>query len=91
MTGDQSFSELFFTDVRIPRSALLGPENEGWRVAMTTLSFERAGVARLHLGMSRKLEDLLAEPGAEEALTDPVDPRSCRARSTPRSPACAGA
>ena len=72
MAGDQSFSELFFSDARIPRSALLGPENEGWRVAMTTLSFERAGVARLHLGMSRKLEDLLSEPGAKEALTDPV-------------------
>ena len=71
ITGEQSFSELFFTDVRIPSSALLGPLDQGWGVAMTTLSFERAGVARLHLGLSRKLEELLAEPAAAEALRDP--------------------
>src|SRR5439155_7919531 len=34
ITGEREFSEIFFTDVRVPRSALLGPENEGWRVAM---------------------------------------------------------
>ncbi|MHB8466920.1 MAG: acyl-CoA dehydrogenase family protein [Acidimicrobiales bacterium] len=64
MSGDTAFSELFFSDVRVPRSALLGPLDEGWRVAMTTLSYERAGVARLHLGLSRKLSDLLADAGA---------------------------
>ena len=71
IAGELSFSELFFTDARVPRSALLGPQDQGWRVAMTTLSFERAGVARLHLGLSRKLARLLAEPRAADALTDP--------------------
>ena len=41
ITGEAEFSELFFTDVRVPASALLGPVNEGWRVATTTLSHER--------------------------------------------------
>jgi hypothetical protein len=72
MTGEQAFGELFFTDARIPASALLGPLNGGWTVAMTTLSFERAGVARLHLGLSRKLDRLLADPGATGALRDPM-------------------
>lgn len=71
ITGEQSFSELFLTDVRVPATALLGPLHQGWRVAMTTLSHERAGVARLHLGLTRKLADLLAEPGAPAALADP--------------------
>jgi len=71
IAGELSFSELFLTDARVPASALLGPLDQGWRVAMTTLSFERAGVARLHLGLSRKLADLLAEPAAAEALSDP--------------------
>jgi len=71
ITGEQPFSELFFTDARIPRDALLGPLHQGWQVAMTTLSFERAGVARLHLGLSRKLEHLLAEPAAARSLDDP--------------------
>lgn len=68
MSGDEAFSELFFDDVRVPKSALLGPVNEGWRVAMTTLSHERAGVARLHLGLTRKLTSLLAEPAVTAAL-----------------------
>ena len=71
ISGDQAFSELFFTDARVPRTALLGPLHEGWRVAMTTLSYERAGVARLHLGLSRKLADLLETPGVRAALVDP--------------------
>jgi alkylation response protein AidB-like acyl-CoA dehydrogenase len=71
ITGEQSFSELYFHDVRIPRDALLGPLHQGWQVAMTTLSFERAGVARLHLGLSRKLDRLLDEPGAATSLRDP--------------------
>jgi alkylation response protein AidB-like acyl-CoA dehydrogenase len=71
ITGEQPFAELFFTDVRVPVTTLLGPLHEGWKVAMTTLSFERAGVARLHLGLSKKLDHLLAEPGAARALNDP--------------------
>ena len=71
ITGEQPFSELFFSDVRVPRDALLGPLHQGWQVAMTTLSFERAGVARLHLGLSRKLDHLLTEPAALVALQDP--------------------
>jgi hypothetical protein len=61
MTGDAPFSELFFTDVRVPASALLGPLDGGWRVALTTLSHERAGVAKLHLSLSARFDDLLAE------------------------------
>jgi len=71
IAGDEQFSELFFDDVRVPVSALLGPRDQGWQVAMTTLSFERAGVARLHLSLSRKLDELLAAPGAATALADP--------------------
>jgi hypothetical protein len=71
ITGERTFSELYFSDVRIPASSALGPIDGGWTVAMTTLSFERAGVARLHLGLSRKLDRLLADPRAAGALRDP--------------------
>jgi alkylation response protein AidB-like acyl-CoA dehydrogenase len=69
--GDEPFAELFFTDARVPVSSLLGPLHQGWKVAMTTLSFERAGVARLHLGLSKKLARLLDDPAAATALADP--------------------
>ncbi|MBV8983335.1 MAG: acyl-CoA dehydrogenase family protein, partial [Acidimicrobiia bacterium] len=59
ITGEAEFSEIFFTDVRVPESALLGPENDGWRVAMTTLTHERGGVASLHLGVRKKIAGLL--------------------------------
>jgi alkylation response protein AidB-like acyl-CoA dehydrogenase len=48
ITGDEEFSEIFLTDVRIPVSNRLGEENQGWRVAQTTLSSER-GVAIFEL------------------------------------------
>ncbi len=41
MSGGTSFNEVFFNDARIPDSMRLGPEGEGWKVALTTLGFER--------------------------------------------------
>jgi len=61
MTGEVMFSEIYFSDVRVPCSALLGPLHAGWKVAMTTLSYERAGVAKLHLGLSARFAALLEE------------------------------
>ncbi|MEQ1787904.1 MAG: acyl-CoA dehydrogenase family protein [Acidimicrobiales bacterium] len=59
MAGDAGFSELFLTDVRVPRAALLGDVDDGWRVATRTLSSERAGVAGLYLSQRAKLDRLL--------------------------------
>ena len=39
--GDSEFSEMFLDEVRIPVANLVGAENDGWRVAMVTFSFER--------------------------------------------------
>src|SRR6202043_1660266 len=41
ITGDCEFNEAFFDDVGVPVENLVGPENEGWRVANTTLANER--------------------------------------------------
>ena len=43
MTGGASFNEVFLNDVRIPDDLRLGAVGEGWRVALTTLGFERSG------------------------------------------------
>lgn len=72
MSGDFTFSELFFDDVAVPQSSLLGELNEGWRVAMTTLSHERAGVARLHLGLSTKFDELLEAVRRRGPVTDAI-------------------
>jgi alkylation response protein AidB-like acyl-CoA dehydrogenase len=39
--GSSEFSEVYFDDVRIPVANRVGAENDGWRVTMVTLSFER--------------------------------------------------
>ena len=72
MAGDTPFSELYFDEVRVPRSALLGELHGGWRVATTTLGFERAGVVKLYSGVRRKLERLRRDVAAVGGLrTDP--------------------
>ncbi len=44
ITGGSSFTEVFFTEVRIPDSHRLGEVNSGWSVALTTLMNERAAI-----------------------------------------------
>lgn len=39
--GTEKFSEMFLEEVRVPVANLVGAENDGWRVAMVTFSFER--------------------------------------------------
>jgi len=69
ITGDKEFNEIFFTDVRVPVDCTLGPVNEGWRVAMTTLAYERGTVAKLHLGTRAKIQRLI-ETAKETPLGD---------------------
>lgn len=40
--GEHEFNQIFFTDVRVPKSALIGKENEGWNVSKFLLVGERA-------------------------------------------------
>ena len=61
------FNEVFFDDVRVPATSLIGEENRGWYVATTTLDFERSGVGRFG-GNQRTLEEL-AELAAEAPWT----------------------
>lgn len=62
ITGiEDEFAEVFFTNVRVPADNLIGELNTGWRIAQTTLSYERGGdtmgiVARLQQSFGRLLE-----------------------------------
>ena len=55
-TGHHHFNEVFFTDVLVPKSQLLGPINQGWKVSTTTLMYERhSSGARNPIGQVRDL------------------------------------
>jgi alkylation response protein AidB-like acyl-CoA dehydrogenase len=41
ITGESEFNEVFLDEVEVPVENLIGPENEGWAVANTTLVNER--------------------------------------------------
>jgi alkylation response protein AidB-like acyl-CoA dehydrogenase len=73
ITGTTDFNEVFFDGVRIPAANVIGEVNQGWRVAMSSLGRERAGVAAHGVELFAVLDDLLAlgrESG--DALADPA-------------------
>ncbi len=39
--GENSFNQVFFTDVRVPQANVVGSRGEGWKIANTTLKHER--------------------------------------------------
>jgi alkylation response protein AidB-like acyl-CoA dehydrogenase len=41
ISGDLDFAEVFFTDVRVPVADRVGAEGQGWKLAMSTLAYER--------------------------------------------------
>ena len=72
ITGAADFAEVFFRDVRVPVSCLLGPENEGWNVTMTTLAHERAGVITVAAMLETQVARLVANHQATDG--DPLPP-----------------
>jgi alkylation response protein AidB-like acyl-CoA dehydrogenase len=47
MVGEDHFGEVFFDEVRVPRTGLIGELNRGWYQIMQQLDFERSGIERL--------------------------------------------
>jgi alkylation response protein AidB-like acyl-CoA dehydrogenase len=47
MLGEHHFNEVFFDDVRVPASALIGQKNRGWYQIASQLDFERGGIERV--------------------------------------------
>jgi alkylation response protein AidB-like acyl-CoA dehydrogenase len=71
LTGEAEFNEVFFDDVFVPDDCLVGAENDGWRVANSTLSHERGTNPRQLVIHSQLLEELLRLAEANGSYDDP--------------------
>ncbi|MFC1917309.1 acyl-CoA dehydrogenase family protein [Chloroflexota bacterium] len=47
IAGHYHYAEIFFDNVRLPKTALLGEEGRGWNQVGESLAYERAGIERL--------------------------------------------
>ena len=73
ITGEAEFNELFIEEARIPDENVLGGVGNGWKVALTTLMNERAGLAFfLQVRLRQVLDEVFAEAGQRGLLDDPV-------------------
>ncbi len=73
ITGDPEFNELFIEEARIPDENVLGGVGNGWKVALTTLMNERAGLGFFLQVRLRQMVDELYDVAAESGRLD--DPR----------------
>lgn len=73
LAGSTEFAEMFLDEVRVPVSHRVGAENDGWRVTMVTLSFERgtAFVGEV-VACRRTLGELAAAARENGRWDDPV-------------------
>ena len=78
ITGDPEFNEIFFDNVRVHESRVLGGVNNGWAVGLTTLMYERLALGfglqvRLRISIDQ-LVDMARrmEKNGRAATKDPV-------------------
>jgi alkylation response protein AidB-like acyl-CoA dehydrogenase len=71
VAGESSFAEVFFTDVHVPVANRLGPENGGWDIVRSALTYERVGAPRWERATA--VLDALAEwAKANDRFDDPL-------------------
>jgi alkylation response protein AidB-like acyl-CoA dehydrogenase len=71
ITGEAEFNELFIEEARVPGENVVGGVGNGWKVALTTLMNERAGLAFfLQVRLRQRLDELIERAAAGGALDD---------------------
>src|SRR6201996_2748097 len=63
MLGEAEFNEVFLDDVFLPDDLVVGDVDDGWKVAMATLSYERVAIATRPVTTRRGLDDIIPAVG----------------------------
>jgi len=71
MAGAHEFNEIFFEDVRIPASNLVGEENRGWYHVAVGLDFERSSIGATS-SARRAIDDIVANLRARRGAASDV-------------------
>src|SRR5438874_3878277 len=73
ITGEAEFNELFIEEATIPDANVVGGAGNGWKVALTTLMNERAGLGfALQIRLRQLLDDLIAIAAERGLMADPL-------------------
>jgi alkylation response protein AidB-like acyl-CoA dehydrogenase len=71
ISGQTEFTQVFYDDVRIPLANVVGGLGNGWRVAMSTLGFERGtGFIADQVKQADEVEALIATARSSGAIRD---------------------
>ena len=87
ISGESEFNETFFDDVEVPVANIVGEINDGWRIAMTTLAYERGPEdalgrqIRFKQELDRLLTTVAEQKRGEGYAIDDADTRQKLARS----------
>ena len=79
ITGEAEFNELFIEEARIPDANVVGGVGNGWKVALTTLMNERAGLGfALQIRLRQLLDDVIAAAAESGPARGPAVRRRAR-------------
>jgi alkylation response protein AidB-like acyl-CoA dehydrogenase len=73
--GTAEFCEVFFTDARCPKDNVVGGVNNGWKVANSTLAFERGMSATTGYRRFEEEYELMVDAARERGVLDQPDIR----------------
>lgn len=84
ISGDEEFNEVFFDQVPVPASNVVGAVGDGWKIAISTLMYER-----VVLTFARQLQSEVALRGMVESFRTQPKPHLASALGREVATACA--
>ncbi|MBL7661493.1 acyl-CoA dehydrogenase family protein [bacterium] len=74
ISGDQEFNEVFFEDVKVPGEMIVGKPGDGWKIAISTLMYERVILTfARHLQSEKALAEIVEVLNARGATALELD------------------